>query len=343
MDKYDECIRLFFDKRIEKKVNEVDTQQNQTNRVLSMYDRLCKGHFLKKKEEADVFHVGEKTIQRDFDSIRAFLETTKTNQYLQYDRKEKVYKLEMGDTPFLKNEEILAIVKILIESRAFPKVDMDQLIDKLTDLAQPANQDFIKKMMSNEKHLYVDLQHKKPLFHSLWELAQAVRTKRLINIRYKREHNQESSERTVKPVGIIFSEYYFYLIAYQTKRELNFPTIYRVDRITTYNVTDDHFKFPDQDRFQEGKFRNRIQFMYSGELITIKFRFTGPSPQAVLDRLPTARIVAEGDNGVEFEAEVYGLGIKMWLLSQGETLEVLSPESFRQEMKESIQEMLSYY
>ena len=245
--------------------------------------------------------------------------------------------------PFLRNEEILAIVKILIESRAFPKVDMDHLIDKLTNLAQPANQAFIKDLMLNEKHLYVDLQHKQSLFDLLWELANAVHTKRLINIRYKREHDQEDSERTLKPVGLIFSDYYFYLIAYQTKRELNFPTIYRVDRITACNVTDEHFKVPYNDRFQEGEFRKRIQFMYAGELMTIKFRFTGPSPQAVLDRLPTARIVDEDENGIVFEAEVFGHGIKMWLLSQGETLEVLSPESFRQEMRESIQRLLSYY
>ena len=99
----------------------MNIQQNQTYRVLSMYDRLCKGHVLTKKAEADVFNVGEKTIQRDIDSIRAFLEKEKTNQYLVYDRKQKGYRLEMRDEPFLRNEEILAIVKILIESRAFPK------------------------------------------------------------------------------------------------------------------------------------------------------------------------------------------------------------------------------
>ncbi|HWL23808.1 MAG TPA: WYL domain-containing protein [Ureibacillus sp.] len=321
----------------------MDIQQNQTHRILSMYDRLCKGHVLTKKAEADAFQVVEKTIQRDFDSIRAFLEKEKTNHYLGYDRKQKVYRLEASDESFLRNEEILAIVKILIESRAFPKADMNHLINKLTNLAQPANQAFIKDLMLNEKHLYVDLQHKQSLFALLWELAKAVHTKRLINIRYKREHNQEDSERTLKPVGLIFSDYYFYLIAYQTKRELSFPTIYRVDRITACNVTEEHFKRPYNDRFQEGDFRKRIQFMYAGELMTIKFRFTGPSPQAVLDRLPTARIVTDDEDGIVFEAEVFGHGIKMWLLSQGEALEVLSPESFRQEMRESIQRLLSYY
>ncbi|MBM7702912.1 helix-turn-helix transcriptional regulator [Metabacillus iocasae] len=317
--------------------------QNQTYRVLSMYDRLSKGHALTKKGEADSFQVGEKTIQRDFESIRAFLETAKTNEYLEYDRKDKIYKLEVGDEHYLRNEEIFTLAKILIESRAFPKADMDRLIDKLTNLAQPANQDFIKKLMLNEKHLYVDLQHKKSLFSLLWELAQAVHTKRVINVCYKREHDQESSERTLKPVGLLFSDYYFYLIAYQTKHELEFPTIYRVDRMTACHVTDEHFQAPYHNRFQEGEFRKRIQFMHAGELMTIRFRFTGPSPQAVLDRLPTARIIEEGESGMVFEAEVFGRGIKMWLLSQGEYVEVLGPQVLRDEMRRSVMDMVKNY
>lgn len=318
-------------------------KQSQSYRVLSIYDRLCKGHMLTKKAEADLFQVDEKTIERDFKSIRAFLELEKTNKYLEYDRKQNVYKLLMGNDPFLRHEEILAIVKILIESRAFPKIDMDKLINKLTDLAQSENQDFIKKLMSNEKHLYVDLQHRQSLFTLLWELAQAIHTKRLINIRYKREHDHEDSERTLKPVGLIFSDYYFYLIAYQTTRELNFPTIYRIDRITMCKVTDEHFQLPYSDRFQEGEFRKRIQFMHAGELMTIKFRFTGSSPQAVLDRLPTARIVEGNDKGIVFEAEVFGHGIKMWLLSQGEFIEVLGPKGLRDEMKRIMEMTLNRY
>ena len=321
----------------------MNIQQNQTYRVLSMYDRLCRGYVLTKKAEADAFQVGEKTIQRDIDSLRVFIEKEKTNQYLVYDRKLKGYRLEMQDDPFLLNEEILAIVKILIESRAFPKVDMDHLIDKLTDLAQPANQVFIKHLMLNEKHLYVDLQHKRSLFSLIWELVNAVYAKKLINIRYKREHDDFDHERTLQPVGLIFSEYYFYLIAYQTKRELDFPTIYRVDRITACHVTNEKFKVPYSDRFQEGEFRKRIQFMYAGELMTIKFRFTGPSPQAVLDRLPTARIVSKEDNSIVFEAEVFGTGIKMWLLSQGEHIKVIGPEGFRKEISEMIGRMAKNY
>lgn len=66
---------------------------NQVYRILSLYDRLSNGEALVKKMEADAFRVDEKTIQRDFNHIRAFLAQTKTHLQLIYDRKERVYKL----------------------------------------------------------------------------------------------------------------------------------------------------------------------------------------------------------------------------------------------------------
>lgn len=57
--------------------------------------------------------------------------------------------------------------------------------------------------------------------------------------------------------------------------------------------------------------------MYGGRLEKIKFRYTGPSLEAVLDRLPTARVLKEDPDGWDVKAEVFGKGIEMWLRSQG--------------------------
>ena len=69
-----------------------------------------------------------------------------------------------------------------------------------------------------------------------------------------------------------------------------------------------------------------MQFMYGGKLQHIKFRYTGPSIEAVLDRLPTARIVAEDENGWTVEAEVFGKGIEMWVRSQGEYVQIIKSD-----------------
>lgn len=75
-----------------------------------------------------------------------------------------------------------------------------------------------------------------------------------------------------------------------------------------------------KDRFQEGEFRNRVQFMYGGKQERIKFQYTGPSMEAVLDRLPTAEVVEQTEGGGIIKAEVFGKRMDMWLRSQGDNV-----------------------
>lgn len=63
----------------------------------------------------------------------------------------------------------------------------------------------------------------------------------------------------------------------------------------------------------------------------------------MIDRLPTARVVEEYNDESIIEAEVYGTGIMMWLLSQTNNIEVLEPESLREDIKKTLHEMLERY
>ena len=128
----------------------------------------------------------------------------------------------------------------------------------------------------------------------------------------------------------MFSEYYFYLCAYISASEdmpdvpnRAFPTIYRIDRIEEFEVLDEHFHVPYAERFQEGEFRKRIQFMFGGELRTVIFRYKGISIESVLDRFPTAEIIEHDDSGWTVKAEVYGNGAEIWLRGQGDNVEII--------------------
>lgn len=103
----------------------------------------------------------------------------------------------------------------------------------------------------------------------------------------------------------------------------SFPTIYRIDRIKKLRVLDERFHIPYTDRFEEGEFRKRIQFMLGGRLQKVRFVYSGIDIDAILDRLPTAKILSEEGGKYVVEAEVFGKGIDMWLRSQGEIIEVL--------------------
>ena len=108
----------------------------------------------------------------------------------------------------------------------------------------------------------------------------------------------------------------------QQLEALGFP-VFCVDRLEQIQVQSEHFTVPYGQRFSEGEFRKRVQFMYGGRLRTVHFLYKGPSVEAVLDRLPTAEIVGERDGTYEIRAEVFGKGIDMWMKSQGAFVEIL--------------------
>lgn len=63
--------------------------------------------------------------------------------------------------------------------------------------------------------------------------------------------------------------------------------------------------------------------MYGGKLKKVKFEYSGFSVEAILDRLPTAKILTENNGKYTIQAEVFGDGIDMWLRSQGDMVKIL--------------------
>ena len=307
------------------------------DRTLGIYTRLLGGYSVNKAEEAQRYGVNERTIQRDIDDIRNFLETDVENtgiiNSVIYDRFEKGYKLEQIYQLKLTNSEILAICKILLDSRAFKKEEMISALDKLISCCVPEkNQKLVKELIANEEFHYVEPRHKSDFLDTLWEIGQAIRNCKIIEIDYERTKDKTVVHRKVKPVAIMFSEYYFYVTAFIDDEELrqrfdvindSFPTIYRIDRILNMNVNEERFHIPYSSRFEEGEFRKRIQFMYGGKLQKVRFKYVGNDIDAILDRLPTAEIKSEDEDGYIVEAEVFGKGIDMWIKSQGDLIELL--------------------
>ncbi len=296
-------------------------------RLLIIYARLSDGQTVKKKELAAEFGITERSVQRDMESLRIFLAEEMLGREIIYDTKARGYRLVNAATNTLTNSEILAVCKILLESRSMRQDEMMPILDKLLDCCvADSNKKDVTKLIANERYHYIAPQHNKPILSGLWQLGQAVEHHQVIDIAYQRLDGS-TTQRTVEPLGIMFSEYYFYLIGivrnepytsyFKSKNRLN-PAIYRIDRISSFTVTDETFTPAYADRFQEGEFRKRVQFMFGGKLEHRRFRYTGPSLEAVLDRLPTAKILEQDENGWLIEAEVFGNGIDMWLKSQGD-------------------------
>lgn len=296
-------------------------------RLLYLYQDLISGRGIQKQNAASRFGVNERSIQRDIEYIRNFLAVQDPPMEVRYVPGEKRYQLRSKETNFLSCGEMTAVCKILLESRSLKKLELDSILDKLLlACVLPDERETISQIITNERFYYIGPHHDKPLTERLWTLAQAIQCQQLLSVHYRTQAGQEK-HRTLQPVGLMFSEFYFYLTAFienidkascfEDPDDLS-PTIYRVDRLEEITVLDRHFSIPYTQRFSEGEFRKRVQFMYGGRLQSIHFSYCGPSVEAVLDRLPTAEIVSEQDGVYKIKAEVFGKGIDMWLRSQGE-------------------------
>ena len=147
----------------------------------------------------------------------------------------------------------------------------------------------------------------------------------------------------MEPVGIMFSDFYFYMAAFIPEKHTEYPTIYRIDRLESFDILNETFEVPYKNRFEEGEFRKRVQFMYGGELLRIKFKYYGESVEAILDRIPTA-VIENAENGVyTIKAEVFGRGIKPWILSQADKIEILEPKELKNEVIELVKKIKELY
>lgn len=311
---------------------------DKAERVLSIYSRLKKGQIINKEVESSKYGVAQRTIQRDISDIQSFLQTqsfdTGEIQEIVFDRRAGGYRLETKIRKHLESEEILAICKVLLESRALIKEEMFPIINRLINACNDEEEKKrLREYIGNEMHHYEELHHGKRLLDKIGQLESAVKEQRFIEIRYKKLKDSMRVVRKVKPVGVMFSEFYFYLTAYiediDKEKEFQnpddvFPTIYRVDRLEEITILDEHFSVPYADRFEEGEFRKRVQFMYGGRLQKIKFQYIGADIDAILDRLPTAIIESEKEGTYIIKAEVFGQGIDMWLRGQGESVKILT-------------------
>ena len=313
----------------------VENSDGKSVRLLTIYSRLANGEILNKSQLAQEFHVTERSVQRDMEDLRTFVTEQMLMQEIIYDPKAKGYRLANSVPKSLTNSEILAVSKILLESRSIRRDEMMPILDKLIACCVPAeNRKAVGSLIANERYHYVEPHHQKYLLPGLWEIGLAIQHQNVMEIEYEKLGKSGAVHRVIEPVGLLFSEYYFYLAAFIRNIDREnffenpddlFPTIYRLDRIQSFHVLEEHFRVPYKDRFEEGEFRKRVQFMYGGKLQQIKFRYTGPSIEAVLDRLPTAQIIQQDEAGWVIAAEVFGKGIEMWLRSQGDYISILDP------------------
>ena len=96
--------------------------------------------------------------------------------------------------------------------------------------------------------------------HLLAGAAKPMQRQVKIKICY-RKANGDDVNRKVLPISIVSSEYYLYLVGFFEEKAYDYPAFFRLDRILSVEVTQEHYDSSLFEGYNMGKMKQCIQFM----------------------------------------------------------------------------------
>ncbi|WP_302298197.1 helix-turn-helix transcriptional regulator [Phascolarctobacterium faecium] len=312
---------------------------DKVTRILMLYQELLNGNIVKKATFVLEHQITERTFERDIDDIRLFLTEFYETKELIYDQLNDGYKFIGNQEKVFTEFEFLIIAKILFGSRALRKDEMIETVNTLKDELPKYNQDRVKHLLDNEIFHYHSPSHNKAIIKMCWDLGQCILRKVIIEMTYEKQ-DKRLIKRLVFPEAVIFSDYYFYLIASLAEEQYKYPAFYRVDRIKEFRIIE-HVNIV--RNIDIGEMRKKLRKMYSGNLCKVRVKCNETVVEPMLDCFPDAKVINKVANCVFVEAEVFDIGFVKWAVSQLDDIEVLEPQNIRQIIKEKIAAVYKKY
>lgn len=207
-------------------------ENTKQHRILEIFFRCLRGEDISVQRLADEYSVSTKSISRNIADLKAFLADNRQlvgNTELEYSHRDKCYHLFMEE--FLSSKELFALVEVMIGARAFSRDDLLLLVDKLKRFTTGEDKLKINKLIRKELYHYPEVKHDcESVLDRMWQIINCITEKREISVEYYRMDRKWVTHR-LRPASVMFTDYYFYLIAFVTEGKVDKPYYFRLDRI----------------------------------------------------------------------------------------------------------------
>lgn len=315
---------------------------NKICRVLLLFYRLLNGAKINKIAFNEEHQISERSIERDIEDIRLFLLEFAPYYELIFNKIENFYYLKGNQERSLSRIEVLALLKILMSSRAFRKDEMIGLVTSLRSCLTFDEKNEAAEILKNELQHYISPEHDKAILKMHSDLNMCILNRKKIQLKYIKGTGKYI-ERLISPLSVVFSEFYFYLIAFIEGENYKYPAFFRLDRIHSFVVKNEKYDKSLYEKYNVGEMKHCLQFMYAGECTKILLKCEIDAVEAIKDRLPNHRIIRKTEKFVWLEAKLFGDGFIRWVLSQGNKVEVLEPAELRNKIIQEIKNMTKLY
>lgn len=317
--------------------------KNHIERILHIDKLLREDTYPSRKEIAETFEVSVKTIERDLEYMRDRLGAP-----LDYDRERRgfYYDTEGFYLPalFMSEGDALALFLAHHFGSAWsgtPLADTakkawEQLSRLLPDEVSVSPAVFSEYVVLIDRSVSYTAEH----WLTLLSCAQA---KRKITVEYRTPGHSTGVERTLHPYRLIHHREAWYLLAFDEYHGA--VRVYAVSRFQTVAETGDPFRIPEDFRIEDHIDPN-FGIFNEGEWFSVRLRAERWMADILCEHLDADNFdrTDVGDETVEISGRTnQHEELKHWILRWGEHVEVIEPQSLRDELRQVGERFIDMY
>ncbi|MFZ4398532.1 MAG: helix-turn-helix transcriptional regulator [Bacteroidales bacterium] len=257
------------------------------------------------------FNVSKRTFQRDLEDIRSIY-----NIDIQYNNSQKHYFIDNDDQPDV-NERIL---------EAFDTFNALNITDRLSD--------------------YIHFEKRRPQgTENLYGLLHAIKNRLQIKFTYQKYWEDEISQRHTEPYALKEFKNRWYVLAFDLKD--NQVKSFALDRLSELEISKKHFQYPVDFNVNE-HYKYCFGIISPNGLEAEEIILSFDSYQGkYIKSLPlheTQKILIDNENELQIRLKLcITFDFVMEILSYGETVKVIQPESLINEIKSKFQNAFKQY
>lgn len=250
------------------------------------------------------------------------------------------------------DSELRLLIDSIIFSRHIPVNICKQLIEKLKGLSSK----YFSARVSNITPMYERHIENKQISYTLEVLDEAITRKKQVEFTYNefgtdkklhpRQRDGEVRRYLINPLRIAAANGRYYLICNNDKYDT--VSNYRLDKITDIEL----LKTPAKDKKKIKGLSDGLNlpkhlaehiYMFSGESIPVRFEVVNSAISDVIDWFGSDTSIIPGEEYSTVNVTVNKDAMLYWALQYCRKVTVISPESLRNEVAQTLRETLSRY
>ena len=285
--------------------------------------------------------VSKKTVSRYLDILRNVF-----NYPIIFNREKGSYELYHQnyndiETKKLSIDEIILMIMALDSLKNLSGPEILNLKFKLFTYLPGRFREKYKKMRT--KLGLNDLRQAKGRIINIDKISKAILKEKIIKFDYYPAYlKKEKMKCEVMPYGVNWDNDKCYLIGKDVEDDKIIT--YRIDRLENVLITEKEGKIPDDFNLEE--YVARSWKMFHGEPQEVILCFDNFLLPLVKDKFEPGyyEIIERNENEFIIKTTIIGIkGLKIWLLSLGDDVEVIKPESLKKEIIETAKKVLEKY